>query len=123
MTYFKQAGCVYKKLDALLSAMGVNPVLRNATVVLMGDHGSRKSAGPSFESLDKQDYIDNHSTLFSIKAPGVSPGYDGRKISVQQLFAAFLAESMEVDLTEAEQTVAVPSLKSGEMRVVPMPNF
>jgi arylsulfatase A-like enzyme len=57
-------------------------LLDDAIIVINGDHGSRiprhfpSGATRAAGLLDEADYRDTFSTLYAIKSPDVSPGYD-----------------------------------------------
>ena len=80
--YVEQTRCVIKTLDGLLKQLESRGLLDNATVIINGDHGSRIPrhfpSGTTLAAgvLDEADYRDTFSTLYAIRSPGVSPGYD-----------------------------------------------
>ena len=80
--YVEQVRCVLTMLDGLLTQLDRRGLLENATVIVNGDHGSRIPrhfpSGTTLAAgvLDDADYRDTFSTLYAIKSPGVSPGYD-----------------------------------------------
>lgn len=82
--YFEQIRCVLTMLDELLTKLDERGLLANATIIVNGDHGSRIPRyfprGTTLASgvLSDEDYSDTFSTLYAIKAPGVSPGYDAQ---------------------------------------------
>lgn len=87
--YLAQYGCVLGRLDRFLSALLARPDMADATIVVHGDHGSRISRGSLDALLTEADLIDNHSTLFAIRRPGVAAGYDRLAKSVQRLVAEY----------------------------------
>jgi arylsulfatase A-like enzyme len=89
--YFQQVHCINKRIRVLLDKMKVSGLLRDATIVITGDHGSRISMSHFAETMSKRDLIDNYGALFSIHAPSVEPLYDLRFVSLQRLFTEFLA--------------------------------
>ena len=82
--YVEQVRCVLTMLDDLLTKLDERGLLDDATIIVNGDHGSRIPRHfPSGTTLARgmlsdEDYRDTFSTLYAIKAPGVSPGYDDR---------------------------------------------
>lgn len=89
--YVEQARCVLRMLDGLLTQLERRGLLDNATVVVHGDHGSRiprhypRRMTLAAGVLDEADYRDTFSTLYAIRSPGVSPGYDADPVPVVQL--------------------------------------
>ena len=87
--YFDQIRCTMNKLKQLFDAMKRNGTYQNAIIIIHGDHGSRINraepgmAGKSAMSIN--DYIDSYSTLFALKAPGVSPAIDTRMLPLPRL--------------------------------------
>lgn len=73
--YFEQITCLNRKLEQVLDAAGPD-----AIVVLHGDHGSRitdvDTQAEALGAFDDADLIAGYSTLFAVRAPGISPGYD-----------------------------------------------
>jgi hypothetical protein len=69
----------------------------DSIIVLHGDHGSRivltePNAATQLE-LTKQDLVDGYSTLFAMKLPGKSGGYDKSPWPLEQLLAKFVFEA------------------------------
>lgn len=89
--YFSQIRCIYRKLGGLLRRMENLGILKTATVIIHGDHGSRLWLVPSriqnAARVSDQDIIDGFSTLFAVRTPTLRPGYDRRMRSIQSLFA------------------------------------
>ena len=65
--YLDQVRCVASEIDGFLAALGENPDLRDATVIIHGDHGSRISAGNVLEDYEPRDFIANYATYFAVK--------------------------------------------------------
>lgn len=120
--YFEQVSCVYKKLDELMVAIDQSDDLRDATIVIHGDHGSRISSGQYLEFINKQDFVDNYSSHFAIRSPEIDGGYDLRLVSVQRLIAELFGEEGG-DSVAAEPTVAVDSKEKKGPVTINMPNF
>jgi hypothetical protein len=89
--YAEQIRCVVTLLDDLLADLDARGLLADATIVIQGDHGSRIPLHyPSGLTLARgvltdTDFRDTFSTLYAIRAPGVSPGYDDRPLAVVEL--------------------------------------
>jgi arylsulfatase A-like enzyme len=88
---------VLKKLDGLLVQLDRRGLLDDATIIINGDHGSRIPlhfpSGTTLAAgvLEDADYRDTFSTLFAIKAPEVSPGYDAAPAPLVGLLNQHLA--------------------------------
>lgn len=76
----EQGRCVHKKLGQLIASLREIGSYDDWTVIIHGDHGSRItyfSVTQDYEhQLQSSDYIDGFSTIFAIKAPGVTAGFD-----------------------------------------------
>lgn len=87
--YVDQVECALAKVDELIEAMRSAGKFENAIVIVHGDHGSRitqtKARKSNAETMLRQDYIDAFSTLFAVKAPHITPGYDLRMLPLEQL--------------------------------------
>jgi len=121
--YFDQVRCTYKKLEKLLDEMGKVDELKDSTIILMGDHGSRISEGGEIEYLSMRGIIDNHSTLFSARLPDQPGGYDTTPISVQQLLGSVQSGNLDVSTLKIDGTVVIPSVEKSAPEIVPFPNF
>jgi Sulfatase len=95
--YVQQVGCVLTKLDDMLTQLERRGLLDDAIVIVNGDHGSRLPehfpSGMALAAgrLDDADYRDTFSTLFAIRSPGVSPGYDAQPAPLRDLLNHHLA--------------------------------
>jgi hypothetical protein len=98
--YFEQLRCLYLRLDGLFHQMRAAGIYDDSIILIHGDHGSRivmtEPASENRQALTKQDLQDGFSTLFAIKLPGKSGGYDKSAWPLEQLFAKF---SFEAGLT------------------------
>lgn len=117
--YFKQMTCLLGKLDVLLTRLSDDPAFRHATIVLHGDHGSRISGSRFAETVTERDLVDNHSTLYAIRAPGVEAGYDLRRVSVQQLTAEYFGGHSRP--VADDLSLVIDSKQEGEAVVLRMP--
>ncbi len=74
--------------------------------------------------LSDTDIVDNYSTLFAVRSPGRTPGYDRPLRSIQSLFAELLLERPFAHETETVFLDRVKDRKIGESFIArPMPNF
>jgi hypothetical protein len=68
-----------------------------AIILIHGDHGSRivitDPTSENRQALTKQDLQDGFSTLFAMKLPGKSGGYDKSAWPLERLFAKFAFEA------------------------------
>lgn len=78
--YYDQIRCTLRKLAALFDAMKAAGTYEEAIILVHGDHGSRIALNdPTAENLSRltpDDHIDNFSTLFAAKLPGLAPGIE-----------------------------------------------
>lgn len=114
-SYYGQYGCVLSKLDDLLTRVSQTPRFRDATLIVHGDHGARISAGQYYEHLSDRDYLDNYSSLFAVKGPGIEQGIDVRRTSVQRLVAEYLSGQTPDELGPDNLTIAVDSVDAGKV--------
>ena len=112
--YERQYRCVQRLLAAFLTHLEELPEFADATIVIHGDHGPRISAGQYAESVSSRDLIDNYSTLYAIRGPGIEPGYDGLQRSVQRLTAEYFVDDGE-SLGPDSLTVVVDSKEAGQV--------
>jgi hypothetical protein len=77
--YYGQIRCMNLKLSAALAALSRSPAGANSVVIIHGDHGSRITrfdpTVPNRGRYSDADMIASFSTLFAIRAPGISNGY------------------------------------------------
>lgn len=96
--YLKQTVCLYAKLEQLFRKMRAAGMLDNSIVILHGDHGSRLGfRAPLKENLGQfttRDFLDGFATLFAIKVPGESGGYNLEVQSLQHVFREWLARAI-----------------------------
>ena len=125
--FYPQVECVTNQVALLFDRLEEFPNLADATIVVLGDHGSRISAGHRWvrgprriKKYSIQDLVDNHSALFAIRGPGISPGYDLRHTSIQRLTAEYLGDSD--DLGPDNRTIVVLAAPN-KVKVLPMPDF
>ena len=118
--YFKQMTCLLGKLDAFLMRLADSPAFSDATIVLHGDHGSRISGGRFAETITERDLVDNHSTLYAIRAPEIEAAYDLRRVSVQQLTVEYFG-NVSRPASDGDLSVAIDSIREGHAVVLQMP--
>jgi len=87
-----QISCVNKKLAEALAAAGRSRQGENDLVVIVhGDHGSRIVSRDPIAPLPRDyqpgDLVRAYSTLFAIKAPGITAGYEEQAAPVSWLLA------------------------------------
>ncbi len=119
--YLRQLTCLNGKLEALFEAAAPD-----AIVIVQGDHGYRiADVEPSAETLgafSERDLIAGHSTLFAIRAPDVSPGYDTRPLPGWEILRQFALS----DFRSAAVSLApdfTPSIMLGDRDWVPVKRY
>ncbi|MEO7189960.1 MAG: hypothetical protein ABI051_02780 [Vicinamibacterales bacterium] len=120
--YNEQASCVIARLGTLLDAVDHVPALRDATIVIHGDHGSRVSSTRYWEGMSGEDLVANYSTLFAIRGPGVATGYDLRLRSVQQLARETFGRTPQ-GAGDAASSVIIESPEGSPPLEASMPDF
>ncbi len=103
--YFDQIRCTQGQLQVLFDSLRAAGRYEESTIIIHGDHGSRISIwNPGItvsDRLSDRDIVDNYSTLYAIKQPGVAPAYDSTERSIQALFAeAFLRRPLHPESGE-----------------------
>ena len=127
--YFDQIRCTQRKIAQLMDAIPA-PVRRDAIVIVQGDHGSRISLEEPTTTagvdLVPSDYADYFSTLFAVRAPEVTPGYDTRVTPITCLLRT-LAQSDFRSVEEINTCSASPVVHfwdgTGPPRPRPLPEF
>jgi hypothetical protein len=125
--YLKQLQCVTQRIDAFLKDLESSPYADNMIVLIHGDHGSRLDCGPPTmihrKELTPSDYTDAFSTLFAIKHPAISPGYDRRMVAIEQLFEVSIRDESipSGDAWFGEPQVLL--LHGSKLNPYPMPVF
>ncbi len=125
--YFEQVHCVVQLLDNLFESMEAAGIMQNATIIVHGDHGSRITLrDPVIDhhcEATKRDYVDSFSTLFAIRSPDISSGYDSQIRSLPNLIAEYvLKQKVPMDQTNLYLRNASP-LDGKKLMLVPMPDF
>lgn len=87
--YYEQMLCTNDMLGELISVIDGNPALRDATVIVHGDHGSRLAPTVYSQlstSYDQASYdSDWLGTLFAVRKPGWDAGLDDRQANLTEL--------------------------------------
>lgn len=120
--YHEQYRCTISKLEALLDRLAALPAFSDATLVVHGDHGSRIATAVDPRSLSDRDMIDNSSTLYAIRAPGIAAGRDARLTSVQRLTAEYFSGTDAEGLGPDDLTVAIEPAEGGSPVLRAMPD-
>lgn len=121
--YFEQMTCLIGKLDVFLTRLDQTPALKDATIVLHGDHGSRISGGRFAETVTERDLIDNHAALYAIRAPGIGPGYDLREVSIQALTAEYFGGRVPPLGSSDDRSIVIDVGATGDIQVRQMPDL
>ena len=89
--YFEQIECLYSKLEKIFQKMEEVGMFKDSIVILHGDHGGRiLNIMPypwNADKLTDQDIKDIYSTLFAVRTPEATVGYDNTPMCVEQLLA------------------------------------
>jgi hypothetical protein len=67
--------------------------------------------------------IDNYSTLYAIRRPGVEPGIDPRQVSVQRLTAEYFQNPPPEPVAVDDQSVVIDVDGDGEVVLREMPSM
>jgi hypothetical protein len=94
--YVEQAACTRVKLGRLLEAVETNPALRDAVVVLHGDHGTRIAiedrAALADSGYTEAHYLrDWHAAFFAVRLPARNGQLVTEPNAVHDLFASLIA--------------------------------
>jgi len=97
--YSHQIKCSLLQIAGILEKISQNPALKDALIIIHGDHASRLSrrradfrAG---DDLSTNDVLDNFPVLFAIKHPNTEPGISSVQVALDTLLAHHLGQ-MEV---------------------------
>ena len=118
--YFEQITCVTHQIQGLFDALKVAGVFDEATIIVHGDHGSRVNIDSDEERLTPGGYVERYSTLFAVKSPHMTPGYDEQISPLQDLLASAVGLDPVVD---DPASVFPGTTVSGRLQSVPMPSF
>ena len=125
--YFLQIACTVSLLDDLLQTMEKTDILRDATVIVHGDHGSRITIAdpikPMMNYLRNEDYIDSFSTLFAIRSSETIPGYDNKLSAIQSLFSELVLQNEPITDDASVYLLTGPPKQKLPLEVVPIPSF
>jgi hypothetical protein len=87
--YDQQALCSLRAISDVVRAVERSPAGSNAIIIIHGDHGSRiGDVEPMAENMGKfgdDALVAGFSTLFAVRAPGISAGYDTRHFPIGDL--------------------------------------
>lgn len=122
--YVTQLHCVVNRIGTFLDAVQRNPALRDARILIHGDHGSRISSGNRIEDYRREDFISNYATYFAIRAPDVEAGADCRFLSLAEAFRAHVGAQNPAAIDRPTPPVLVQSKAGDNVRVeASMPRF
>ncbi len=89
--YMAQVRCVTGRLAGIFEIMKERGVFDRSLVIIHGDHGSMIGITETFslnrDEVTDGDIIDNYSTLFAIRGPGLAAATSTEQRSIQGLFA------------------------------------
>ncbi len=88
--FYKQLDCTYLWIDRLIASLQESGAWDEAVIVLHGDHGSRIGVRPpsteNFDRLSAREVLLNYSTLFAVRAPGLTAGNKDGAVPINLLF-------------------------------------
>ena len=121
--YFRQIRCTLRKIEGLLKALAEDSLYQKAIIIVHGDHGLRMKFALAPQETDDQVsdalLIENFSTLFAIKMPGLDAAYMRQPRSIQAIFADHV---LGQPLPEEPTTVFLRSENDDEeVRMQPFP--
>lgn len=97
--YLDQLLCTTQVIQGILDDLSRRPWWGEAIVVIHGDHGSRLDIVPPFvpfiDEFTDEGLMDDFSTLFVIKLPGIPADYDRRQLPVQHLFKRMMRDGAD----------------------------
>jgi hypothetical protein len=104
--YADQIRCAMRKMDAAYNALSASPAGQNFIVVVHGDHGSRITEvdpnHPNIGKYGRSDLIAGFTTLFAVRAPEITVGYETMPVPVPVL----LKDLTQSGFTTAPQPVS-----------------
>jgi hypothetical protein len=110
----RQAGYVDQVRCALVQIKKVVDAADQDTLfIIQGDHGSRIATNAVIERLRRlvpEDFIATHSTLFVVRSPGISPGYETAPVQIASILKR-LTQSGFADPLPAQDDNAIPFVK------------
>lgn len=121
--YFDQIDCLLVRLQVLLDAIAASPAGEDAIVLIHGDHGSRiTDVDPTVETEGRftdADLIAGYSALFAVRASGIAPGYESRRLSLSELVTALAGSGFaEIDVPHEPDRVHLIVLENRETEPV-----
>ena len=88
--YVGQVRCAVRSVEKIVAAIPAS-MARDSIIIVQGDHGSRITEhNPGDPRSNRSDFIDAYSTLFAVRAPGISAGYRTDQISLVCLFRGLI---------------------------------
>lgn len=92
--YGGQMRCLYRRLAEFMEGIASASGSDNMVIMIHGDHGSRiaiRDPRPWIAAeLTEDDLRDSFSTIFAIKGPEITPGYDTSLVALDRIFRAVL---------------------------------
>ena len=84
-------------------------IFRDATIIVHGDHGSRivvtDPTAENEDSVTAEDLVDGFSTLFAVKAPSQTTGYDREMRPIEEIFQQVIHGSTDAPSSPEEHYV------------------
>ncbi len=92
--YLEQVGCTTQLVTDMLRRLSAAGRLRDALVIVHGDHGSRINLTtpnqPNMHQLNTADFTDAFSTHFAYRTPTAAAVTDRRSVAIDEILAAIV---------------------------------
>ncbi len=102
--YLEQLECTTSRIGGILQEVLATEALRDAIVIVHGDHGSRINVTtPNQANLHRMhdvDFTDAFATHFAVRMPSATPGVDTRSIAIDELLSAVVRQGAIPDGSE-----------------------
>jgi hypothetical protein len=102
--YLEQLECTTSRIGGILQEVLATEALRDAIVIVHGDHGSRINVTtPNQANLHRMhdvDFTDAFATHFAVRMPSAKAGVDTRSIAIDELLSAVVRQGAIPDGTD-----------------------
>jgi arylsulfatase A-like enzyme len=99
------------QVSRVIDAVQRSPAGQNTVIIVHGDHGSRiNDVEPFAENIGKfgdETLLAGYSTLFAVRGPNLTPGYDSQHYPVTQLLQELAASKFEKTASHPDPHPAV----------------
>jgi hypothetical protein len=109
--YAQQALCALNQVSRVIDAVQRSPAGQHTVIIVHGDHGSRiNDVEPFAENIGNfgdETLLAGYSTLFAVRGPNLTPGYDSQHYPVTQLLQELAASKFEKTASHPDPHPAV----------------